>query len=219
MLVDFQKEKEFLKRQGYKWIPKSIAKFTALPIADMIIRFNSIANGIANYYSFVDNKRYLRKIIWIVKESLRKTLSRKLNLNKKEFLTRFGKDISYINFLRRNNVEKHIRFVEIDFERRPMLFLGSAEFKDPMTPLYQRVSTINSFNLPCASCGSSKEIEMHHLKHIKTVNANLNEFDKMMARINRKQTPLCRKCHIEVHKGIYQGKSIKNYNKAWVRMN
>jgi len=109
--------------------------------------------------------------------------------------------------------DKTIKFVQTDFTRKPMLFYGGANFKDPISPMIFKVSTISHLGMVCSSCGSTSNIEMHHLKHIKTVNAKLKTFDKMMAEINRKQVPLCRTCHLEVHKGIYKGKSLKNLNK------
>jgi len=54
-------------------------------------------------------------------------------------------------------------------------------------------------------------IEMHHVKHIKTIGPKLTPFDKLMARINRKQVPLCRKCHLKVHKGEYKGMSLNHF--------
>lgn len=50
---------------------------------------------------------------------------------------------------------------------------------------------------------------MHQLKHLKTLNVKLNAFEKMMARINRKQVPLCHVCHRKVHMGRYEGMSLK----------
>jgi len=63
---------------------------------------------------------------------------------------------------------------------------------------------------PCASCGSENSVEMHHIKHIRTIDSNLSQKDKMVARINRKQVPLCHTCHTDVHKGTYTGKSLKH---------
>lgn len=210
-------DKGILVCKEHRWSPKSISKLTLLTVVDIIRRYNSIMNGIANYYSFADNRRYLRKISWILKESLRKTLSRKLNINKKTFISRFGKDIS-VRIKGKEN-SSVIRYVETDFSRRPMLFLGKTNFSDPTQALTYKVSTISSLGMVCSNCGSSSKIEMHHVKHIKTINSKLNTFDKMVAKINRKQVPLCRKCHMEVHKGIYHGKSIKNYNKIWRKRN
>lgn len=214
-IVQKLEDKGFIVRKNGRWTPKSIGKFTVLPIVDIIQRFNSIANGITNYYSFVDNRRYLRKITWILKESLSKTIRRKLNLNKKVFKLRFGNNITTSIFNKSDKSTKHIRFTQTDYTRKPMHFYRSKAFRDPMLALTYKVSTISSLGMVCSSCGSSSKIEMHHVKHIKTINPKLNAFDQMMARINRKQVPLCRPCHMEVHKGTYQGKSLKNYNKIW----
>lgn len=50
---------------------------------------------------------------------------------------------------------------------------------------------------------------MHHVKHLKTLNVKLKPFDKKMAMVNRKQVPLCGQCHREVHRGLYEGKSLR----------
>lgn len=92
---------------------------------------------------------------------------------------------------------------------------GKANFIDPTSSLDYKISTKNGLDLPCVSSGSCLGIEMHHLKHIKTLNSKLDSFGKMMAKINRKQVPLCRKCHMDVHNGIYSGKSLKNFSKNW----
>ena len=96
-----------------------------------------------------------------------------------------------------------------DLIRPPMKFFGSKEFPDPFIALDKKISTVNSFNMPCAVCGSEESIEMHHLKHIRTINLKLSEYDQKMARINRKQIPLCASCHREVHSGKYQGKPLR----------
>jgi predicted HNH restriction endonuclease len=57
----------------------------------------------------------------------------------------------------------------------------------------------------------NRNIEMHHIKSIKTINPKLSKFDQLAARINRKQIPLCRGCHLKVHQGKYQGLSLKHF--------
>lgn len=55
---------------------------------------------------------------------------------------------------------------------------------------------------------------MHHVKHIKKVNTDLNAIEKQMAAINRKQVPLCINCHNLVHAGKYDGISLRSYGKV-----
>lgn len=215
-LVKKLEDKLFLKRVGHRWVPKSISKFVALPVKDIIIRYNSIVNGIINYYSFADNRRLLNKIIWILKGSMVKTIRRKLKINNKTFIRRFGKDISVKTYIKELDRVDLVYFIKPDLSRRPMNFMNNIdEFRDPMQALYLKVSTLNAFKMACSSCGSVTNIEMHHLKHIKTINLKLNSFDSMMAKINRKQVPLCKSCHLDVHRGEYKGKALKYLNKIY----
>lgn len=86
--------------------------------------------------------------------------------------------------------------------------IGKYTFKDPLYAGLWTVRTVSNIGEICASCGAETDIEMHHLKHIKTINVKLNGFDKLMAKINRKQVPLCSTCHHKVHSGEYKGDSL-----------
>lgn len=202
--------KEFVTQKGSRLTAHSISKFTALPTRDLILRYRTILNGILNFYSFADNKPRLAKIHWILRESLKKTLCRKLKLNNENFMKKFGKDIFY-RFRRKDGVVIDMDFKCPNLARSPMKFFGTTKFRDPFAVIEYKISTIRNVELPCANCNSNTDIEMHHVKHIRTINPNLSPFDKMMARINRKQVPLCRKCHLEVHMGKYHGKSLQFY--------
>lgn len=202
--------KEFLAIDKARWTPKSIGKFVVLPVRDIILRYQSIMNGLLNYYSFVDNRRRFNKIYWVLKESLRKTISRKLKLNHSSFIRSFGKNSITLNIGKTiKGIDKVISFGMPDLSRNPMRFLGSASFKDPFDFVDYKISTESLLDRECSSCGSSESVEMHHLRHIKTINVKLTPFDKMLARINRKQVPLCRNCHLDIHQGRYHGKSLK----------
>jgi hypothetical protein len=135
------------------------------------------------------------------------TIKRKLNISKRETVRKFGQDIT-INYELRNKT-KTINFKVPDLKRSPMLFLGTSN-KNPLDIINYEIRTIASFGQACANCNSDKNIEMHHVKHIRTINPSLSPFDKLLAKINRKQVPLCSKCHNEVHRGRFDGKSLKH---------
>jgi len=212
-IFDKLQEKGFVKKSENKWTPKSIGNFVPLNIKDIIMRFNLITRGISNYYSFADNRTKLSKIVWILKESLRKTLSRKLKLNKMQFTKKFGREI---NIWEKNQgkSQRVISYANPDLTRKPMQFFVSQSFNNPLEIKDWKISTKYPFDRPCANCGAKENIEVHHIKHIRTINLKLNEFDKMIARINRKQVPLCKTCHMEVHRGLYKGKSLKHLSKV-----
>jgi len=141
-----------------------------------------------------------------LRESLIKTLQRKFDISKRETLRRFGTNIA-IKW-ERNGENKTIDFRVPNLKRNPMLFMGVPN-KDPLDIINYEIRTIDTFGSRCANCNSKENIEMHHVKHIRTINPSLNPFDKLLARINRKQVPLCSKCHREVHKGKFAGKSLR----------
>lgn len=221
-LVDKAVDKGLLKIKNGRWTPLPMKMLIPLEDSDIILRFNTIIRGILNYYSFVDNRQRLSKLSYIVKESLKKTLSLKHRISKKVFMSKYGKSISVI---RRNRISiKKIWFYEPKLVKEPMKFLGSDNINDPkfdpFNTMKWRVSTKTNWDFPCAVCGSASNIEMHHIKHIKTLNVKLSEFDKAVARVNRKQVPLCRSCHLEVHKGNYVGSPLTHWspvNKLVVR--
>lgn len=72
ILLDKLKNNKFVQFIGQKMVPKAISYLTILPIKDIILRFRSILSGILNYYSFVDNRPYLRIIYEMLKISLKK---------------------------------------------------------------------------------------------------------------------------------------------------
>jgi hypothetical protein len=64
------------------------------------------------------------------------------------------------------------------------------------------VRTQAGLELPCALCGSLGQIEMHHIKHIRKekITSKYTPWGQAMYLRNRKQIPLCSKCHKMVHK-------------------
>lgn len=51
---------------------------------------------------------------------------------------------------------------------------------------------------------------MHHIKRLRgpTKKNIAKGFEKIMGAINRKQIPVCQKCHNKIHKGIYDNQSL-----------
>lgn len=167
-------------------------------------------NGFLNYFSFVDNLKQLKKIHWILWESLRKTICRKLDIGKNDFLSQFGKDIE-IKIRKKDGKTVTLDFPVPNLEKFATGFSGIKELGDPLASRNWKISTIAALGQPCANCGSNHKVEMHHLKHIKKINVKLDGFDQLMARINRKQVPLCQPCHNKVHKGDHVGMSLQYF--------
>nr|YP_009710018.1 hypothetical protein [Coleochaete scutata]QFU80123.1 hypothetical protein [Coleochaete scutata] len=71
--------------------------------------------------------------------------------------------------------------------------------KDPLEMLNWR--SLRGRNLlisPCAICGSNEEVEMHHVRGLKDIKGR-SLVEQLMIAAKRKQIPLCKKHHMEVH--------------------
>lgn len=98
---------------------------------DTVLRYRAIYNGFYNYYRFADNIKQIRKVYWILKESLRKTLSRKFRLAKRLLLRKYGKDLG-TNYQNAKGETKSINFYFPIPVRDPMNFATKIEIRDPL---------------------------------------------------------------------------------------
>jgi group II intron reverse transcriptase/maturase len=208
-LVEKMVKGKFLKA-GKKFWPLGLPHLIPLPMKELIILYRSFLNGLINYYSFADNIKQLGFIYRILKESLIRTIQRKKDLSRTRFLKYYGENVS-VSFRDKNGKISILDYKCPDLTRDPKKFLGTKQFSDPLSAKDWKISTKSAMGQCCANCASTEKIEMHHVKHIKTINARLSSWDKTMARINRKQVPLCHECHTRVHKGTYFGMSIKHF--------
>jgi nicotine oxidoreductase len=121
---------------------------------------------------------------------------------------KYGKDLS--------KLPGGIGFPCPKFNRTPKNFSVKhfKEFPDLTGYFKWGVRSLAAFKSSCFSCGSNENVQMHYIKHIKTINVRLKGIDKELAAINRKELPLCLECHVKVHSGRYYGISLKKLTKA-----
>jgi hypothetical protein len=128
----------------------------------------------------------------------------------KAFMKSYGPD-TILKVRRRDGQVVILDFKRPNIMRQPMKFYGTLSHPDPLLVKIWKISTISALGQSCANCNNSENVEMHHIKHIRTINVKLSKFDQLAARVNRKQIPLCRPCHIKVHQGKHQGMSLKHF--------
>jgi len=157
----------------------------------IILLYNSVYRGIMQYYRFADNFNDLSsKVHYILKNSCARLLTAKFKANSQGAIyAEFGKNLK--------GADKH-SFVNI------ILGINTAAFNVKTGDILLRlnskgISKTNLEGLTCSICDSDYRVEMHHIRMMKDLNPKANEIDKIMARKNRKQIPLCRKCHMSYH--------------------
>ena len=171
---------------------KPMPKFLWLPLThdQIIYLYNSILRRFLNFYSFVDNySRFVSWIRWVIYSSAAKLLARKYNLSVTKVFQKFGPHLSSGIFSLYD----------------PKYITPNPKFKISVKPvipnLFAKFKSIAIlYNLQCFICGSSYKVEMDQVRMMKDFNSKISAVDRLMIRVNKKQIPLCRKCHILYHR-------------------
>lgn len=180
---------------------------------DIVQHYTQVERGIFQYYTMANNYgRFVARIHYILKYSCALTLASKLRLHTlKKTFKRFGYRLA---------IKSEIGTKEISYP--------TPSYKRPATPQRKKspfqnhhipITAINSLTRrisrgrgdlhgPCIACGSTENIEVHHVRHLRK-NKSTDCMTEIMQRMNRKQVPLCKNCHIKVHKGTYDGQSLR----------
>lgn len=201
-----------LEKKGFKWAGGDMAKAKTAWIymnpEDIIQRYNWIIDGLLNYYKPVENRNQLSRIVWILQFSAAYTLARKNNIDPKKVWKKYGNPIT-IKFHRKGE-EKRIELRKPKTLKRDLTFhLGTYHDFDPLSVSSYSVRSNHIWDQPCIICKSEIDIEIHHVKHIRV--GKTEGFTQIMRNLNRKQIPVCKKCHHEIHIGKYDGMSLKKF--------
>lgn len=164
--------------------------------------YNSTVNGIVNYYSFASNRPKLGYIVWLLRASCALTLANKYKFKtmRKSF-KKFGFNLkdpdTDLTFYESTNFK-----VINDFKTHKMDLnkLDKIMNSDWGSNLQQ-----TSFGKACTVCGSTHNIEMHHLRKVANIRSLFKvegqTSSKLISAMNRKQIPLCNFHHKELHRG------------------
>ena len=201
-----------------KGFPKYVGRFIFLQDYDIIIRFNNILRGFMNFYNMAENRYDLNELTYILEYSLAHTLGAKHRLSLRRVFAKYGKPIK-VTVSDGETKKKTIFFDKPKTLKAEYLnekYARTTRYGkaiaysalDPIEPLIFKIGETNILDSPCKICGSSDDIEIHHLKHLKDTK-DKSTLIKVMSAMRRKTIPLCRSCHVKVHNGKYDGLSLK----------
>jgi len=190
-----------------KGVPKHKAGWTVLDEDQIISLYSSINRGIQQFYRPADNWPQLQRVQYILKYSLAKTLA----LKRKVSITRVMKarDIG-VRVTNKNGQARNVVFFRnTDWTVKRDAFKDSPEID--LVRMNVRLRTRSKLGLPCVVCGDPDRVQMHHVRHItKYEDGAPRGFTRVMAALNRKQVPVCKACHERIHRGEYDGLSLKD---------
>ncbi len=217
-----------------KIIPKGKTAWINLSLYDIVLRYNAVLQGIANYYSFADNRPRMQIFQFIIQHSCAKLIARKLNLHSRaQVFKKFGNNIRVID--REGSKEKQISLRILNSYLPLRKFLINPP--DPLEVVYFGLRSKSILHKECVICSSTTSVEMHHVKSLplrgspsERISAGeggkpkarggfdpsgirpfgAKGFTATMKAMNRKQIPVCRVCHDKIHNGLYDGLKLSH---------
>jgi len=200
-----------------KGTPKHKAGWTVLDEDQIVSLYSSINRGLQQYYRPADNWPEMQRVQYILKYSLAKTLA----LKRKVPITRVMKNRGIgVQIKNKSGQVRYIVFYRnTDWTVKRDAFKDSPEID--LVRMHERLRVRSKLGLPCLVCGNPNKVQMHHIRHIRKMDGEAPKgFTRVMAVLNRKQVPVCKACHEKIHRGIYDGLSLKDlaYDLRKVRM-
>lgn len=205
-LVKGLEEKGFCRR-GSK--PTRCGRLVHLQVPDIITYYRQLENGLRSYYGKSSNfGHFSARIHYILKYSCALTICSKLRLGTlRKTFKRFGTNLTQI----KDNGEIGISYptpaghYKKPKSRKGKTYVARAEPGDLVQELSNRIRRGRTdLEGKCYLCDSIDNIEIHHVR--KLASGKSKDFlMHIQQRMNRKQIPLCKSCHIKVHRGAYDG--------------
>jgi group II intron reverse transcriptase/maturase len=189
--------------------PNHRAPWMLLDDDQIILLYSQINRGIQQYYRPADNFNRVQRIQYILKFSLAKTLAGKHKGKITDVISGSEKDIK-VTVTRSNGNSKEVKFyLNHDWTGKREAFTESA--KVDIVRMNVRLRTSSKLGWPCCICGDEDNVQMHHVRHIrKMTEKQAKGFTRVMMALNRKQIPVCYRCHMQIHAGSYDGMSLKD---------
>lgn len=191
-------------------------------------RINSLLEGLVNYYHLANNKRRsMNRVRYILQHSAAKMYAAKFKLKTRAAVFKLatgnlgrrlapckGKNVigATDEKLERDNESKggtgkiKLRGIKynrlIDFSKPDLATISKKKTIHMVDPTKKALAFYirgtRALGLPCLICGTYNRVEMHHIRGIADIKEK-NALDKALMAAARKQIPLCREHHLEVH--------------------
>jgi hypothetical protein len=191
--------------------PQARGAYVTLDADQIISKYSAINRGLQNYYRFCDNFPELRRVQYVLKYSLAKTLAEKFRKSVAQTFRKGELLTEYTNS--KGEVKQVVFYRNRNWQTKRDAFMAGQTGMDQIT-LEMRLRTRSKLDRPCVICGSTEDIEMHHVRHLRKMDERKKKegFIRVMIALNRKQLPLCHECHSKVHRGEYDGIKLTNLN-------
>lgn len=191
--------------------PTRCGRYINMDLWNIIETYKQIERGVINYYILANNYgRLAARVHYILKYSCALTISSKMKLKTMRGAFRqYGKDLTI------KVKDKSMSYPKISY-KRPRKILNKINRLDDRFDfvfyferlVYRHRRHVGNLTGPCVVCGCTENIEVHHVRALKDISKKKDWLSMTMAKFSRKQVPVCKPCHIKIHKGTYDGERI-----------
>jgi len=171
-------------------------------------------SGVVQYYRLAYNLGNLSRLGWAARTSLVKTLANKLRCHAREVIRRYRTKIvttegcfSALQVVVDRGPKK--KPLEAHFGGISLAWNLHASIRETPTTIWSGRSELLERLLAeeCELCGSTEDIEVHHIRKLADLHGG-SRWEKVMAARRRKTLVVCRTCHDRIHHGQYDGAAL-----------
>lgn len=193
----------YITHNGHEvWKPLSRIKLINNDELEILDVYNAELRGFHNYYAIANNSSEINSFKYIMQYSMFKTFAQKYRMTTRRAIAklRIGKHFG-IRYTTRKGEQKIKLFYNASFKRRTDVSQFSCDelpnviMNNATTSLVDRLKA----NV-CEICGSTDNLEMHHVRKLKDV-AHKQPWEILMHARRRKTLAVCNTCHKKIHGG------------------
>ena len=185
-----------------EFIPTGKSNCVPMTYAQILNYYNSKIRGILNYYSCCHNRMRLWSIVRFLRYSCALSLAKKFKLKTlAKTFKKFGPDLAFTND--KDKVYKIFRPKNLKILGIDERFNTSYELdiNKLLRMSWTKSLTKSQFDEPCVICGTTDNIEMHHIRSVKNIRVKTRTYAQWVGGFLRKSMPLCSGHHIALHSG------------------
>jgi len=186
---------------------------------EIVKAYDTELRGIVNYYSLADNVSRFYKVKYLAIDSAAKTLAAK-HKQRKTWV--------YRKYMQKNEGLRHLSVTAENpkypdnpyiatLGKGPIRVNKTAIVTDDVKQFFSGRNELVKRMLAdkCEICGANGDVEVHHIKKLADIKKRYEgrkdppPWIKFMIARNRKTIVVCKKCHVDIHGGRYDGPKVK----------
>jgi retron-type reverse transcriptase len=207
-------DKGLIRFKAGKFFPTSYKPALQYEIPNIVRYLKTVFRGIANYYGFATNWYDSKSIYnYFGRYAVAMTIAHKTKSKVPKVFKKYGHELSI-----RNSENKVVaEYGTLSNKGFKKGVSRASNFLPPDVDMLLvenlKIAKQHLIKWPCVICGDVAE--MHHIKHVRKVlkKKKPGTFDmylEAMRLVNRKTLPVCKRHHVMIHSGQYDGESLKS---------